>query len=283
MESSKTHISVKNLSVCYGNHKAINNISLDIPDKKITAIIGPSGCGKTTLLKSFNRLIDMQDGVKVSGQVYVDGEEIYGNGVDITQLRKKMGLLSQKPQVLPMSIYDNVAYGPRIHGIKDKRKLDEIVQNYLKKSSLWNEVKDRLHSSASKLSIGQQQRLCLARGLAVEPEVILGDEPTSALDPISEERIEQRFMELKEQYTIVLITHILRQAKRIADYVVFLYFGNLIEHGPVDEFFKNPKDIRTKAYINGHFIEENNIEESLQVKPSSLVPTLGLRRIKAVS
>jgi len=256
----KTHISVKNLSIWYGRQQALNNISIDIPDKKITAIIGPSGCGKTTFLKSLNRLIDLQDGVKVNGQVLVDGEDILDPRVEVTHLRKKMGLLSQKPQVLPMSIYENVAYGPRIYGIKDKKKLDEIVQHYLKESSLWNEVKDRLYSSASRLSIGQQQRLCLARGLAVEPEVILGDEPTSALDPISAERIEQRLLELKNQYTVILVTHILRQAKRLADYVIFLYLGNLIEHGPADEFFKNPKDTKTQAYINGHFIEEYKIE-----------------------
>jgi len=262
----KTHISIKNLSVTYGQHQALNNITIDIPDKKITAIIGPSGCGKTTLLKSFNRLIDLQDGVRVSGKVLVDGEDIYAPKVEVTHLRKKMGYLSQTPQVLPMSIYDNVAYGPRLYGRNDKKKLDEIVRHYLKEASLWNEVKDRLHSTASKLSIGQQQRLCLARGLAVEPEVILGDEPTSALDPISAEGIEQRFLELKNKYTIVLVTHILRQAKRLADYVIFLYLGNLIEHGPSNEFFKNPKDIKTQAYLNGHFIEGYRIDKELNLK-----------------
>lgn len=259
----KTHISVKNLNITYGQHKALNNISIDIPDKKLTAIIGPSGCGKTTLLKSFNRLIDLQDGVKVSGKVLVDGEDIYDPKVEVMHLRKKMGYLSQMPQVLPMSIYENVAYGPRLHGLGDKKKLDEIVQRHLKESGLWNEVKDRLHSTATKLSIGQQQRLCLARGLAVEPEVILGDEPTSALDPISAERIEQRLLELKNQYTIVLVTHILRQAKRLADYVIFLYLGNLIEHGPAEEFFKNPKSSKTQAYLNGKFIEEHKIDKEL--------------------
>ncbi len=247
----KTHISVKNLSVQYGKQQALNNVSIDIPDKKITAIIGPSGCGKTTLLKSFNRLIELQDGIKVKGQVLVDGEDIYAPQVEVTHLRKKMGLLFQRPQVLPMSIYDNVAYGVRLHGIKDKRKLDELVEHYLKQSSLWSEVKMRLHSPACKLSVGQQQRLCLARGLAVEPEVILGDEPTSSLDPISAEYIEQKFLELKNKYTIVLVTHILRQARRLADYVIFLYMGNLIEHGPAEEFFRSPKDPKTSAYING--------------------------------
>lgn len=261
-----SHIRVKNLSVWYGRQKALNNITIDIPDKKITAIIGPSGCGKTTLLKSFNRLIDLQEKVKITGEVLVDGENIYDPNVEVTNLRKKMGLLSQRPQVLPMSIYDNVAYGPRIHGLKDRTKLDNIVEQYLKKSSLWNEVKNRLHAPASKLSIGQQQRLCLARGLAVSPEVILGDEPTSALDPVSAENIEQRFLELKNQYTIILVTHILGQAGKIADYVVFLYLGNLIEHGPADEFFKNPKYAKTEAYLKGQFIEEPKIEKEISLK-----------------
>jgi len=263
---SKAHISVKNLSVWYGQHQTLNNISIDIPDKKITAIIGPSGCGKTTLLKSFNRLIDLQDEVKVSGQVLVDGEDIYAPNVELTHLRKKMGLLSQRPQVLPMSIYENVAYGPKLHGVKDKKKLDGIVERYLEVAGLWNEVKGRLQSPASKLSIGQQQRLCLARGLAVEPEIILGDEPTSALDPLSAERIEQGLLKLKKQYTIVLVTHILRQAKRLADYVIFLYLGNIIEHGPAEEIFKNPKYVKTQSYINGSFIEENKIDKELNLK-----------------
>lgn len=262
----KTHISVKNLNIWYGQHQAINNISIDIPDKKITAIIGPSGCGKSTLLKSFNRLIELQDGAKVSGKVLVDGEDIYDPKVEVTHLRKKMGLLSQRPQVLPVSIYENVAYGPRIHGIKDKKKLDEIVQRYLIESNLWDEVRGRLNSSASKLSIGQQQRLCLARGLAVEPEVILGDEPTSALDPLSAECIEQRLLELKNKYTIVLVTHILRQAKRLADYIIFLYLGNLIEHGPAEEVLNNPKYLKTKNYLEGKFIEEPKINKELNLK-----------------
>lgn len=247
----KTHISVKNLNVFYGKEQALKNISVDIPVKKITAIIGPSGCGKSTLLKSFNRIIEPIDGVKVSGKVYVGGENVYDQKVDVTHIRKKMGLLSQKPYPLPMSIYDNVAYGPRIHGMRNKKKLDNIVERYLKLSSLWSEVKDRLHTPASKLSIGQQQRLCLARGLAVEPEIILGDEPTSALDPKSSQRIEKRFLELKNEYTIVIVTHILRQARRLADYLVFLYLGELIEHGPAEEIFENPKEEMTKEYIKG--------------------------------
>jgi len=246
-----TQLSVNNLNVYYGKEHALKNISIDIPDKKITVIIGPSGCGKTTLLKSFNRLLDHVDNVKTSGKVLVDGENILDTRIEVTHIRKKMGLLSQKPYPLPMSIYDNVAYGPRIHGIKNRKKLDEIVEKYLRISSIWHEVKDRLNTPASKLSIGQQQRLCLARGLAVEPEIILGDEPTSALDPKSSQNIEHRFLELKNQYTIVIVTHILRQAKRLADYLVFLYLGELVEHGFANEIFENPRKEKTREYIKG--------------------------------
>lgn len=264
----KTHINVKNFSVWYGNHLALNNINIDIPDKKITAIIGPSGCGKTTLLKSLNRMIELYDDIKVMGQVFVDGENIY-ESMDVSHIRRKIGLLFQRPQVLPMSIYDNIAYGLRINGHKGEKKLDGIIEYYLKEASFWDEVKDRLHSPASKLSIGQQQRLCLARGLAVKPEVILGDEPTSALDPISAERIEQRFLELKKNYSIVLVTHILRQAKKLADYVIFLYLGNLIEHGPAEEFFKNPKHPKTQAYLEGRFIKEYKVTQELDLKDTA--------------
>ena len=247
----QTHISVQNLNVHYGSEHVLKNITLNIPDRKITAIIGPSGCGKTTLLKSFNRLIDSVEGVKVSGRVLVDDENILDPKTEVTHIRKKMGLLLQKPYPLPMSIYDNVAYGPRIHGIKDKKRLDEIVERFLNKASLWDEVKERLSQPASMLSVGQQQRLCLARGLAVEPEIILGDEPTSALDPQSSQRIEHAFIELKQDYTIVIVTHILRQARRMADYVVFLYLGELIEHGPAWDIFNNPKQALTREYIKG--------------------------------
>jgi len=247
----ESHISVQDLNVYYGKVQALKNITVDIPDKKITVIIGPSGCGKTTLLKSFNRLIDLMEGVRAEGKILVDGVDILDPKVEVVDVRKKMGLLSQKPYPLPMSIYDNVAYGPKIHGIKDRKKLDQIVEYHLKESSLWEEVKDRLREPASRLSVGQQQRLCLARGLAVEPEIILGDEPTSALDPASSQRIEQKFMELKDRYTIVVVTHILRQAKRIADYVLFLYMGELIEHGPAREIFENPKQELTREYIGG--------------------------------
>jgi ABC-type phosphate transport system, ATPase component len=260
MVSTQTHISVRDLNVWYGQQQVLKNITLDIPDKKVTAIIGPSGCGKTTLLKSFNRLIDLQDTVKVTGQVLVDGENVYDDRTDLLALRKKMGLLSQRPQVLPLSIYDNVAYGPRLHGLKDKSKLDILVEKYLREANIWNEVQYRLKSSASKLSIGQQQRLCLARGLAVEPEIILGDEPTSALDPISAEVIEKRLVQLKNDYTVVVVTHSLRQARNIADYVVFLYLGELVEHGPADEFFTQQKDTRTTAYLKGAYIPPKDDE-----------------------
>ena len=247
----KTHISVRNLNVHYGKEHALKNINIDIPDKKITAIIGPSGCGKSTLLRSFNRLIDSVDGVSVSGEVLVDGENIFSPDAEVTHIRKKMGLLSQRPFPLPMSIYDNVAFGPRIHGQKNRKELDAIVERYLKIGHLWDEVKDRLHKPASKLSIGQQQRLCLARGLAVEPEIILGDEPTSALDPKSSRAIEESFLVLKNEYTIIVVTHILRQAKRLADYVVFVYLGELVEHGPAREIFENPKEAMTREYMKG--------------------------------
>ncbi len=247
----KTHISVQNLNIFYGKQQAIKNITIDIPDKKIIAIIGPSGCGKTTLLKSFNRLIDSVENVRVSGKVFVDGEDIFDPDTEVTHIRKKMGLLAQRPSPLPMSIYDNVAYGPRIHGTKNKKQLDRIVQHYLEEASLWDEVKDRLNTPASEISAGQQQRLCLARGLAVEPEIILADEPTSALDPQSSRRIEQSFLKLKNKYTTIIVTHILRQAKRLADYVLFLYCGELIEHGQAKELFENPKAEMTREYIKG--------------------------------
>ena len=248
---NRAHIRVQDLNVYFRSEHVLKNVSLNIPDRKITAIIGPSGCGKTTLLKSFNRLIDSTEGVKLSGQVLVDDENILDPRAEVTHIRKKMGLLLQKPYPLPMSIYDNVAYGPRIHGIKERRRLDEIVERFLKKASLWDEVRERLSQPASALSVGQQQRLCLARGLAVEPEIILGDEPTSALDPQSSQRIEQTFIELKKDYTIVIVTHILRQARRMADYVIFLYLGELIEQGPAWDFFNNPKQPMTREYIKG--------------------------------
>jgi phosphate transport system ATP-binding protein len=247
------HISVRNLNVHLQKNHVLKNVSLDIPNKAITCIIGPSGCGKTTLLKTFNRLLEQSVDVKIDGQVLVDGENIHDKNVEIINIRKKMGLLSQRPCPLPMSIYDNIAYGPKIHGNRNKRKLNILVENYLKAAGLWDEVKDRLHTPANRLSIGQQQRLCLARGLAVEPEIILGDEATSALDPISSKKIEELFVELKNDYSIVLVTHTLRQAKRIADYVVFMYLGEVIEAGPADEIFDNPQQELTREYISGFF------------------------------
>jgi phosphate transport system ATP-binding protein len=246
-----TPISIRNLSVFYGGHRVLKDVNLDIPAKRITVIIGPSGCGKTTLLKSLNRLLDPVEGVRVEGEVLVDGEDIYGPRTEVTRIRKKMGLLSQKPQVLPMSIYDNVAYGPKIHGLRSRAELDRTVEHYLTVSGLWEEVRDRLHHPASELSVGQQQRLCLARGLAVEPEIILGDEPTSALDPQSSQNVERRLMELKKDYTVVVVTHILRQARRIADHLAFLYLGELVEDGPAAEVFRNPRNPRTRAYLTG--------------------------------
>ena len=251
MTPVQPHISVQNLNLYYGANHALKNISIDIPDKKVTSFIGPSGCGKTTLLKTLNRLHDSSLEVKVEGKVLLDGEDIYAKGVDVTAIRKKMGLLSQRPFPLPMSIYDNIAYGPRIHGEKDKHKLDHMVEQYLKDVALWDEVKDRLKAPASRLSIGQQQRLCLARGLAVEPEIILGDEPTSALDPVSTQKIEELFLQLKEKYTIVLVTHILRQARRVSDYCAFIYMGEIIEFAPTEQLLLDPKEKLTKDYVRG--------------------------------
>jgi len=247
----KPHISIQKLNVYYEEHHVLKEITLGIPEKRITAIIGPSGCGKTTLLKSLNRLIDLHDGVKVSGRVLVDGINIFDNGVDVTNIRKKMGFIAQMPNPLPMSIYDNIAYGPRIHGVKGRRELDQKVESCLQAAGLWNEVNNRLKEPASKLSAGQQQRLCLARALAVEPEVLLCDEPTSALDPLSTRHIEEQLVTLKKDYTIIFVTHILRQAKRLADYVVFLYLGELVEHGPAEEVLANPSEPRTQAYLKG--------------------------------
>lgn len=246
----KQHIKVDHLNVSYNGVPALKDINAGIPDKKITAIIGPSGCGKSTLLKCFNRLIDNIEDAKVSGRVLVDGEDIFSREADVINIRKKMGLLSQRPTPLPMSIYDNVAYGPRIHGM-DMKGLDAKVRMHLQDAGLWDEVKDRLDRPAGTLSIGQQQRLCLARGLAVEPEIILADEPTSALDPVSAQNIEKLFFKLKDKYTIILVTHILRQAKRMADNVMFMYLGELVESGPAGQVFNSPSHEKTKAYISG--------------------------------
>jgi phosphate transport system ATP-binding protein len=248
------HIQVRNLNAWYGGQQALQNINIKIPPKQITVIMGPSGCGKTTLLKTFNRFFELTENARLKGEVLVNGENIYASDVDETEVRKRVGLLSQRPTPLPMSIYDNIAYGLHIHRMrKDTRAYKDAVRHYLELAGLWDEVGKRLHDPATALSIGQQQRLCLARGLAVEPEIILGDEPTSALDPISSQHIEKKLLELKENYTTVIVTHTLRQAKRLADHVIFMYLGEVVEAGPAKEVFGNPKQERTKQYLEGLF------------------------------
>jgi phosphate transport system ATP-binding protein len=246
----KPHIQVENLNIWYGSHHALKDVTAEIPARGITAIVGPSGCGKTTLLKSLNRLLEETNGTRVTGKVLLDGVNIYTPGIDVIEVRSRVGLLASKPFPLPMSIYDNVAYGPRIHG-RCNGNTDEIVEHHLRAAGLWDEVCDRLRKPASGLSTGQQQRLCLARALAVEPEVLLGDEPTSALDPISAQRIEKQLQALKEKMTIVVVTHLLRQARRLADYVIFLWLGELVEAGPAEQIFNSPRDERTRAYLAG--------------------------------
>jgi len=248
---SNPQIITGDLNVWIGKHHILKDVAVAVPPKKITVIMGPSGCGKTTLLKCFNRLIDLTENVKVKGRVIVDGEDIFAPGVDVIAIRKKMGLLSQRPYPLPMSIYNNVAYGLRIHGTRGRETLDAKVRHYLEAVGLWEEVKQRLRDPATALSIGQQQRLCLARGLAVEPEVILCDEPTSALDPVAAKKVEELLVKLKADYTIILVTHILRQAKKLADQVNFIYLGEIVEQGPADELFGHPKEPLTKEYLGG--------------------------------
>ncbi|MFN3555113.1 MAG: phosphate ABC transporter ATP-binding protein [Bacteroidales bacterium] len=251
MQNAK--ISIQNLNLSFGKHHILKDVNIEIPDKKVTVILGPSGCGKTTLMKTLNRLVDLHGDARVSGQIMLDGEDVLHPTQDITLVRQKMGLLSQRPTTLPMSIFSNVAYGLKLKGIRSRRKLAPLVEQHLREANLWEEVKDRLNEPASRLSIGQQQRLCLARGLAVNPEIILADEPTSALDPISATVIENQFCKLKELYSIVLVTHVLRQARRIADYVVFMYLGEVIEQGPAKEFFENPQQQKTREYLGGAF------------------------------
>lgn len=246
-------ISTKDLNLHYGANHALKNINLDIYENKITAFIGPSGCGKSTYLKTLNRMNDLVPNVKIEGKVLLDGEDIYDPKVDTTILRKKIGMVFQQPNPFPMSIYDNIAYGPRIHGIKNKGQLDEIVERSLKGAALWDEVHDRLKKSALGLSGGQQQRLCIARALAVEPEVILMDEPTSALDPISTLKIEDLMGELKKKYTVAIVTHNMQQATRIADYTAFFLLGEMVEYGETEQLFSMPKDKRTENYITGRF------------------------------
>ena len=246
-------IVTQNVNLYYGDNHALKDISLNIEESKITALIGPSGCGKSTYLKTLNRMNDLVENVKITGKVLLDGEDVYGPGVDVTLLRKKVGMVFQKPNPFPMSVYDNIAYGPRIHGIKSKAKLDEIVEKSLRSAALFNEIKDRLKKSALSLSGGQQQRLCIARALAVEPQVLLMDEPTSALDPISTMKIEELMSELKGKYTIAIVAHNMQQAARISDYTAFFLVGEMVEVGLTDKIFSMPSDKRTEDYITGRF------------------------------
>ena len=243
---------VKNLDLWYNDFKALKNINLGMQENSITAFIGPSGCGKSTLLKSLNRMNDLVEGCRITGEVLLDGEDIYGN-MDVNLLRKRVGMVFQKPNPFPMSIYDNIAFGPRTHGIRSKAKLDEIVEESLRDAAIWDETKDVLKKSALAMSGGQQQRLCIARALAVEPEVLLMDEPTSALDPISTSKIEELCMELKWKYTIVIVTHNMQQALRIADTTAFFLLGDMVEVGATDQLFSMPRDKRTEDYITGRF------------------------------
>lgn len=246
-------ISVKDLDLYYGDFKALKNINIEIEPNEITAFIGPSGCGKSTLLRCLNRMNDLVEGCRIEGNVLLDGTDIYGKNVDVNLLRKKVGMVFQKPNPFPMSIYDNIAYGPRTHGIKNKAQLDEIAETSLKNAAIWDECKDRLKSSALGMSGGQQQRLCIARALACQPEVILMDEPTSALDPISTSKIEELVLELKKKYTVVIVTHNMQQAVRISDKTAFFLLGDLVEYGQTDQIFSVPKDKRTENYITGRF------------------------------
>ena len=251
-EKNMSKIEIKNMELYYGDFKAIKGINLSIPPNEITAFIGPSGCGKSTVLRSLNRMNDLIEGCKITGEVLLDGKDIY-KGMDVNLLRKRVGMVFQKPNPFPMSIYDNIAYGPRTHGIRSKVKLDDIVEKSLRDAALWDDVKDRLKKSALDMSGGQQQRLCIARTLAVEPEVILMDEPTSALDPISTSKIEDLAMELKDKYTIVIVTHNMQQAARISDKTAFFLLGEVVEYNNTGDLFANPRDERTESYITGRF------------------------------
>ena len=246
-------LQVKDLDLWYGAHQALHSVSMDIPEKSITAFIGPSGCGKSTFLKTLNRMNDLVPGVKITGEVRYRGGDIYAPGTDVCRLRREIGMVLQRPNPFPMSIYDNIAYGPRTHGIRSKARLDELVERSLRGAAIWDEVKDRLKKNALGLSGGQQQRLCIARALAVEPAVLLMDEPTSALDPISTSRIEELTMELKERYTIVIVTHNMQQAVRISDRTAFFLLGELVEYGATEQVFSAPAEKRTEDYITGRF------------------------------
>lgn len=248
-----TIISVQNLNLWYGSNQALYDVSMELPENQITAFIGPSGCGKSTFLKTLNRMNDLVDGVRIQGKIFYDRQDIYAPQVDTTWLRKEIGMVFQKPNPFPMSIYDNIAYGPRLQGIRAKVKLDEIVETSLRGAAIWDEVKDRLNKSALGLSGGQQQRLCIARALAVEPKVLLMDEPTSALDPISTSKIEELASELKKNYTIIMVTHNMQQAARISDKTAFFLLGKMIEFDSTEQLFSMPKDKRTEDYITGRF------------------------------
>lgn len=248
-----TIISVQNLNLWYGSNQALYDVSMELPENQITAFIGPSGCGKSTFLKTLNRMNDLVDGVRIQGKIFYDGQDIYAPQIDTTWLRKEIGMVFQKPNPFPMSIYDNIAYGPRLQGIRAKVKLDEIVETSLRGAAIWDEVKDRLNKSALGLSGGQQQRLCIARALAVEPKVLLMDEPTSALDPISTSKIEELASELKKNYTIIMVTHNMQQAARISDKTAFFLLGKMIEFDSTEQLFSMPKDKRTEDYITGRF------------------------------
>jgi len=246
-------ITVKDMCLWYGDHQALKNVNIEIPEKSITAFIGPSGCGKSTFLKTLNRMNDLIPSVKITGDIRYEGTDIFSKEVDVNNLRKEIGMVFQKPNPFPMSIYDNVAYGPRTHGITNKVQMDEIVEQALRDAAIWDEAKDRLKKNALGLSGGQQQRLCIARALAVQPKILLMDEPTSALDPISTSHIEELVMELKEKYTIVMVTHNMQQAVRVSDHTAFFLLGELVEFGKTDDIFSQPQDKRTEDYITGRF------------------------------
>ena len=251
--SNKIKVKVENLNLYFGENHALKDVSMDIQENAVTAFIGPSGCGKSTFLKTLNRMNDLVDGVRIDGKVLLDGEDIYEPGVDTTILRKKVGMVFQQPNPFPMSIYDNIAYGPRVHGIRDKKRLDQIVEESLRGAAIFDEVKDRLKKSAMGLSGGQQQRICIARALAVQPEVLLMDEPTSALDPISTAKIEELMEDLKKKYTVIVVTHNMQQATRVSDQTAFFLVGEMVEFGDTKQIFSYPQDKRTEDYITGRF------------------------------
>ena len=251
--SNKIKVKVENLNLYYGENHALKDVNMDIQENAVTAFIGPSGCGKSTFLKTLNRMNDLVDGVRIDGKVLLDGEDIYDPSVDTTILRKKVGMVFQQPNPFPMSIYDNIAYGPRVHGIRDKKRLDQIVEERLRGAAIFDEVKDRLKKSAMGLSGGQQQRICIARALAVQPEVLLMDEPTSALDPISTAKIEELMEDLKKKYTVIVVTHNMQQATRVSDQTAFFLVGEMVEFGDTKQIFSYPQDKRTEDYITGRF------------------------------